>query len=1364
MAIRKEMGSHTPGTKKRKEIRRCVSMSNSEINANATVSKTSVSVDHHDTPSPALASINDHVSQDLLAKDVTRKRPRIESQLNQQKQQPLDSTASSYSQDVNVDMDSTSHLNGAKKNDKDNETRNDLKISAIQETNSNLESYSHGGHDPNIAYIPCTPIPSSPVRSVVSCDLDTRDAEAMEMHEPECPQNTEQQLHLPLEDVPSSNANIELASNTNFADSSPSVIHSMNAQKVQPLHHTMLQPQASVSTESTSQAQTQYQDLDKEREGITTAIAHLPQELQIHLRALRIETSLAPMKPLLHKLLTHQGYNRRGTFNVPVDPIRFCLKDYLTIIKEPMDLGTIKTRLYSNVFHSHIEVARSIRLVFRNACLYNPPLHPVHEAAKHLLDYFEEGYALILVKNAPINCSPSVPVKGNICTRTATYDDSGATNYLTNASVQTPQLHPQFCALPSPRHQCTACLGRACGLCNSGCLSLEPVLLICAGSSCSGSKIRRNINYYCTRDGSKTWCQKCYPSLPAILPHDEADSNVQDTMYKRDLLKRRNEEDVVERWISCTKCTKGVHEICAFANEFCTDRDNYVCPLCTESTLPLGHDKVKAKKEHSEENGHLVYSFLTGAELPEKIRDISRGSSFDSRALPTCSISDFIKKKVKNRMRALDCPAGAEETLTVRVISDCEKKFDVPNVVLRHFRMQQRSDTDAVQTFQEPPSSVEYRSRAIALFQRIDGVDVCIFSMFIQEYDGADADEQDSLVQKKRVYLAYIDSVEHFRPRRLRTQVYHEILSAYFATARARGFSTVHIWSCPPSRGNSFVFWGHPLSQRTPTKERLLGWYHSVLCHAINRGIITDVKSLYEESFERFDKSRLNGKRSKGQSILPCPPLLEGDFWVEEASRLYSRSIGRWSRYKNASNDKRPVDSYGDFLPNEAFGSIEDSKCPAVQFSIFLENCIMSHPNASPFLRPVNAVALELKDYHDIVQKPMDLSTILTQCLLGEYEEFHEVVADLELVFRNAMRYNPNGHPIHTLANNLLDYVQRQLEILVSYWSSCGVTAVPSENGKEITFTSYLHLSMRLSTFIQKSTAKPIANNFSGDGFSNSCTNAAVYSAEERTRLLFDGPDGIAKLMAGEDTFLLDKKHAHKDSNKKKKKLGKKKESTIDPPKADGVRRESWLSDEVLAAVRRYRAVIFVCHLHPQAQMTSIEKEKNLEFSRYIEGFDLKSDLSPNSCTREHVVKPGVSERNGLVSFSAYFVFETLYQNSPVCTFLQLEFSQYCNLQFDSVRRAKYSTAMLLYYLQNPESPGILPTCSCCRGDITNVRWHKVNKSFDERRRNSQSIAIRMISVDMSRRELCEQCLEATAQKEDYVPIRVTFRRVGLSQ
>ena len=165
---------------------------------------------------------------------------------------------------------------------------------------------------------------------------------------------------------------------------------------------------------------------------------------------------------------------------------------------------------------------------------------------------------------------------------------------------------------------------------------------------------------------------------------------------------------------------------------------------------------------------------------------------------------------------------------------------------------------------------------------------------------GADTD-----TPSKRVYVAYLDSVEHFRPRELRTSVYHEILVTYLATARARGYSHAHIWSCPPSRGNSFVFWGHPPLQRTPTKDRLLSWYHRAICHGFNRGVITYVKSLYEHAFEEYEKESHNNNnksnRSKNkaaleesQPIMVCPPILEGDFWLEEASRVHSSSVARY--------------------------------------------------------------------------------------------------------------------------------------------------------------------------------------------------------------------------------------------------------------------------------------------------------------------------------------------------------------------------------------------------------------------------------------------------------------------------------------
>lgn len=1149
------------------------------------------------------------------------------------------------------------------------DTRQNLKIEKVPKL-------SHGLYDPNIAYVPFIPTPPSPVRSVVSCDLDVTDSVTLMGTGTTCSDADHEELDVQFQVLPTT-------------------------------------PVKSAKSERTVQAE--FDAGVRDEQSITCAISHLPPTLQLHLRSLRIEASLAPMKPLVQRLLTHQIHNRKGIFNVAVDPIKLGLKDYFAVVKEPMDLGTIKNKLYTNIYHSHVEVAKDIRLVFRNACLYNPPSHPVHEAAKHLLDYFEDAYAHILSKSAPINFE--------------------GTEWSMGKKKKLGRSDGHSAHAPQPRHICSACLGRTCALCNSGCLSLEPSLLICSGTVCSGTKIRRNMNYYCTPDGTRTWCQKCYPTLPTVIPNDEGDAMTQhELLHKRDLLKRRNDEDAVERWVDCTKCKRGVHEMCAFVDEFSHDRDNFLCPICANTPLPpVGcPNAIRTSVKKS-----FVYSFLTGSELPEMIEDITHGTWFDARSLPQCNISDFLQSKVRERMVALDCPKGAEETVTVRVISDCDKEFHVPDVVQHHFRMQELVHKDhGIKIFSKPPEVVQYRSKAIALFQRIDGMDVCIFCMYAQEYDGEDINTGNSFGQKKRVYLAYIDSVDHFRPRSLRSNIYHELLAAYFATAKARGFVNVHIWSCPPSRGNSFVFWAHPHSQRTPTREHLLTWYHNVLSHAVAYGIITNVMSLYESSFQHFDKAIKKDNSTTGEdSTMVCPPLLDGDFWIEEANRVYVTSATRWVKSKKTNGDKLPiVDEDGNFLPCQTFDS-NSSKCPVIQLAILLESCVMKHANAAPFLRPVNAAALRLNDYHEIIKKPMDLGTILTKCLMGEYEEFHEVVSDIELTFSNAMNYNPEGHPIHITASNFVGFVRKQLEILTGYWKDCGVYLADSNNAVG-TIDSFRHLSMRLSTSISNKIEDAAT-------CPKSCNRKAEIDSNDNLQLLYDGPDGIAKLMVGNDMWLLDKRHAYKDTCKKKKKTSLKKEVTFENFNSDGIKRESWLSDEVLAEVRNQRAVSFVCSLSTKERRSDIQDEKEKIFARYIEGFDLESCSSARNLTSsERTVKPSVTEtRHGL-----------------------LEFSQFRHLQFDSVRRAKYSTAIILYYLHNLDSKGILPTCSTCNSEIENVRWHKTNKSFDERRRNCQSAAIRMTSVNMDREELCESCYKKMDNQDDFVPVRVSFHRTELKQ
>ncbi|CAN1356386.1 Transcription factor GTE4 [Linum perenne] len=95
---------------------------------------------------------------------------------------------------------------------------------------------------------------------------------------------------------------------------------------------------------------------------------------------------------VLDKLMKHK---HGWVFNTPVDVEGLRLHDYFTIIKHPMDLGTVKTRLNKNWYKSPEEFAEDVRLTFNNAMRYNPKGQDVHIMAEQLLRIFEEKWAVI---------------------------------------------------------------------------------------------------------------------------------------------------------------------------------------------------------------------------------------------------------------------------------------------------------------------------------------------------------------------------------------------------------------------------------------------------------------------------------------------------------------------------------------------------------------------------------------------------------------------------------------------------------------------------------------------------------------------------------------------------------------------------------------------------------------------------------------------------------------------------------------------------------------------------------------------------------------------------------------------------------
>ncbi|XP_022970887.1 transcription factor GTE4-like isoform X2 [Cucurbita maxima] len=95
---------------------------------------------------------------------------------------------------------------------------------------------------------------------------------------------------------------------------------------------------------------------------------------------------------LLEKLMKHK---HGWVFNTPVDAEGLGLHDYCSIIRHPMDLGSVKTSLHKNWYKSPKEFAEDVRLTFHNAMTYNPEGQDVHVMAEQLLKIFEDRWIVI---------------------------------------------------------------------------------------------------------------------------------------------------------------------------------------------------------------------------------------------------------------------------------------------------------------------------------------------------------------------------------------------------------------------------------------------------------------------------------------------------------------------------------------------------------------------------------------------------------------------------------------------------------------------------------------------------------------------------------------------------------------------------------------------------------------------------------------------------------------------------------------------------------------------------------------------------------------------------------------------------------
>eukprot|EP00249_Psilotum_nudum_P010059 c22307_g1_i1 orf=128-1282(+) len=99
---------------------------------------------------------------------------------------------------------------------------------------------------------------------------------------------------------------------------------------------------------------------------------------------------------ILRQIMQHRW---AWPFNTPVDVEGLHLHDYYRVIRKPMDLGTVRSRLEAkdgSGYRHGREMYEDVRLVFRNAMMYNESTTDVHKMAKALLQKFEEKWMTLV--------------------------------------------------------------------------------------------------------------------------------------------------------------------------------------------------------------------------------------------------------------------------------------------------------------------------------------------------------------------------------------------------------------------------------------------------------------------------------------------------------------------------------------------------------------------------------------------------------------------------------------------------------------------------------------------------------------------------------------------------------------------------------------------------------------------------------------------------------------------------------------------------------------------------------------------------------------------------------------------------------
>ena len=398
-------------------------------------------------------------------------------------------------------------------------------------------------------------------------------------------------------------------------------------------------------------------------------------------------------------------------------------------------------------------------------------------------------------------------------------------------------------------------------------------------------RIKRNDPYYTDRTKQNHWCEPCFNLLDPnknVLLDDGSE------VAKQELQDFKNDALPEEGWVNCDSCHSWVHQVSR------TTQIVDIAELLISWSFSIFQVCALFNGRTNKSNARFTCpNCCISSPSTEESRDKAKKAVKSADDLPRCKMSDALEKGLYDSLHAAYTSRSVElgvafediekaNGLCVRVLSNVEKK----NLVGE--KMRQRY------AFQNYPNEFPLRSKCIALFQKIHGVDTLLFAMYVYEY-GDDCPAPN----RRHVYISYLDSVRYFEPKCFRTTAYHAVIVEYLRYVKKRGFHTASIWSCPPVNGDDYIFYCHPKHQLVPREDMLRAWYHKMLDQAKAQGIVLSTSTLYDEYFASESESKVASK----QLLTPtCLPYFEGDYIPGELEIIIQQSEANGDKVSDSSS------------------------------------------------------------------------------------------------------------------------------------------------------------------------------------------------------------------------------------------------------------------------------------------------------------------------------------------------------------------------------------------------------------------------------------------------------------------------------